>query len=73
MPFQLGPEVDSYRLTYSYYFGGDAGDALMDMTLVTIPATNSTHLTMACSSVHLTKTTTSSMKTVPCRKGLAGG
>uniref|UniRef100_A0A8C2PW19 Fibrinogen gamma chain n=1 Tax=Cyprinus carpio TaxID=7962 RepID=A0A8C2PW19_CYPCA len=23
----LGPEVDSYRLTYSYYFGGDAGDA----------------------------------------------
>ena len=25
--FKLGPEVDSYRLTYSYYFGGDAGDA----------------------------------------------
>ncbi|KAF4118796.1 fibrinogen gamma chain [Onychostoma macrolepis] len=25
--FKLGPEVDAYRLTYSYYFGGDAGDA----------------------------------------------
>ncbi|GAA6234982.1 fibrinogen gamma chain-like [Lates japonicus] len=25
--FRLGPEVDMYRLTYGYYFGGDAGDA----------------------------------------------
>lgn len=25
--FKLGPEVDQYRLTYAYYFGGDAGDA----------------------------------------------
>ncbi|TRY68201.1 hypothetical protein DNTS_025757 [Danionella cerebrum] len=25
--FKLGPEVDEYRLTYAYYFGGDAGDA----------------------------------------------
>ncbi|RXN06610.1 fibrinogen gamma chain-like protein [Labeo rohita] len=25
--FKLGPEVDAYRLTYAYYFGGDAGDA----------------------------------------------
>ncbi|XP_048053189.1 fibrinogen gamma chain [Megalobrama amblycephala] len=25
--FKLGPEVDFYRLTYAYYFGGDAGDA----------------------------------------------
>ncbi|XP_053475302.1 fibrinogen gamma chain [Ictalurus furcatus] len=25
--FKLGPEVDQYRLTYTYYFGGDAGDA----------------------------------------------
>lgn len=46
---------------------------LMVMTLATIPVTNSTHLTMACSSVHLTKTTTSSTNTVPLRKGPAGG
>uniref|UniRef100_A0A4W5RH59 Fibrinogen gamma chain n=1 Tax=Hucho hucho TaxID=62062 RepID=A0A4W5RH59_9TELE len=25
--FKVGPEVDMYRLTYAYYFGGDAGDA----------------------------------------------
>uniref|UniRef100_A0A8C1W587 Fibrinogen gamma chain n=2 Tax=Cyprinus carpio TaxID=7962 RepID=A0A8C1W587_CYPCA len=25
--FKLGPEVDAYRLTYAYYYGGDAGDA----------------------------------------------
>ncbi|XP_059199174.1 fibrinogen gamma chain [Centropristis striata] len=25
--FRVGPEVDMYRLTYGYYFGGDAGDA----------------------------------------------
>ncbi|KAK2817249.1 hypothetical protein Q5P01_025440 [Channa striata] len=25
--FRLGPEADMYRLTYGYYFGGDAGDA----------------------------------------------
>ncbi|XP_029915520.1 fibrinogen gamma chain [Myripristis murdjan] len=25
--FRVGPEVDMYRLTYAYYFGGDAGDA----------------------------------------------
>lgn len=25
--FQVAPEVDMYRLTYGYYFGGDAGDA----------------------------------------------
>lgn len=25
--FKVGPEVDAYRLTYAYYFGGDAGDA----------------------------------------------
>ncbi|XP_053346874.1 fibrinogen gamma chain [Clarias gariepinus] len=25
--FKVGPEVDNYRLTYAYYFGGDAGDA----------------------------------------------
>ncbi|XP_060772005.1 fibrinogen gamma chain [Neoarius graeffei] len=25
--FRLGPEADKYRLTYAYYFGGDAGDA----------------------------------------------
>ncbi|XP_051993278.1 fibrinogen gamma chain [Xyrauchen texanus] len=25
--FKIGPEVDSYRLTYAYYSGGDAGDA----------------------------------------------
>ncbi|ROL53147.1 Fibrinogen gamma chain [Anabarilius grahami] len=25
--FKLGPEVDAYRLTYAYFFGGDAGDA----------------------------------------------
>ncbi|XP_061575149.1 fibrinogen gamma chain [Cololabis saira] len=25
--FRVGPEVDSYRMTYGYYFGGDAGDA----------------------------------------------
>lgn len=46
---------------------------LMVMTLVMTPVTNSTHLTMACSSVRLTKTMTSSQNTVPCRKGPAGG
>ncbi|KAF3687852.1 Fibrinogen gamma chain Precursor [Channa argus] len=25
--FRLGPEADMYRLTYSFYLGGDAGDA----------------------------------------------
>ncbi|XP_061686938.1 fibrinogen gamma chain [Syngnathoides biaculeatus] len=25
--FRVGPEADMYRLTYGYYFGGDAGDA----------------------------------------------
>ncbi|XP_070712506.1 fibrinogen gamma chain-like [Pempheris klunzingeri] len=25
--FRVGPEIDKYRLTYGYYFGGDAGDA----------------------------------------------
>ncbi|XP_049901365.1 fibrinogen gamma chain [Epinephelus moara] len=25
--FRVGPEIDSYRMTYGYYFGGDAGDA----------------------------------------------
>ncbi|XP_076001569.1 fibrinogen gamma chain [Genypterus blacodes] len=25
--FRVGPEADMYRLTYAYYFGGDAGDA----------------------------------------------
>ncbi|KAL1023582.1 hypothetical protein UPYG_G00043140 [Umbra pygmaea] len=25
--FKVGPEVDKYRLTYAYYYGGDAGDA----------------------------------------------
>ncbi|MCJ8750115.1 hypothetical protein PDJAM_G00258960 [Pangasius djambal] len=25
--FKVGPEVDQYRLTYGYYFGGNAGDA----------------------------------------------
>ncbi|KAM4585272.1 fibrinogen gamma chain [Odontesthes bonariensis] len=25
--FRLGPEIDMYRLTYGYYYGGDAGDA----------------------------------------------
>merc|ERR550519_167962 len=25
--FRLGAEIDMYRLTYAYYFGGDAGDA----------------------------------------------
>lgn len=25
--FRVGPEMDKYRLTYGYYFGGDAGDA----------------------------------------------
>ncbi|KAM6940360.1 fibrinogen gamma chain [Xenentodon cancila] len=25
--FRVGPEVDMYRMTYGYYFGGDAGDA----------------------------------------------
>ncbi|XP_070774356.1 fibrinogen gamma chain [Enoplosus armatus] len=25
--FRVGPEIDMYRLTYGYYFGGDAGDA----------------------------------------------
>nr|XP_020470017.1 fibrinogen gamma chain [Monopterus albus] len=25
--FRVGPEADKYRLTYAYYFGGDAGDA----------------------------------------------
>ncbi|KAK6493328.1 fibrinogen gamma chain [Huso huso] len=25
--FKVGPEADMYRLTYAYYFGGDAGDA----------------------------------------------
>ncbi|XP_036438885.1 fibrinogen gamma chain [Colossoma macropomum] len=25
--FKVGPEADKYRLTYAYYFGGDAGDA----------------------------------------------
>ncbi|XP_034744467.1 fibrinogen gamma chain [Etheostoma cragini] len=25
--FRVAPEVDKYRLTYGYYFGGDAGDA----------------------------------------------
>lgn len=25
--FKIGPEIDAYRLTYAYYFGGDAGDA----------------------------------------------
>lgn len=25
--FKVGPEIDKYRLTYAYYFGGDAGDA----------------------------------------------
>lgn len=25
--FKVGPEADQYRLTYAYYFGGDAGDA----------------------------------------------
>ncbi|KAM3864773.1 fibrinogen gamma chain [Diretmus argenteus] len=25
--FRVGPEIDMYRLTYAYYFGGDAGDA----------------------------------------------
>ena len=25
--FRVGPEIDHYRLTYGYYFGGDAGDA----------------------------------------------
>ncbi|XP_029529479.1 fibrinogen gamma chain-like [Oncorhynchus nerka] len=25
--FKVGPEVDMYRLTYAFYFGGDAGDA----------------------------------------------
>nr|XP_055061346.1 fibrinogen gamma chain-like [Misgurnus anguillicaudatus] len=25
--FKIGPEIDSYRLTYAYYHGGDAGDA----------------------------------------------
>ncbi|KAG9344077.1 hypothetical protein JZ751_012557 [Albula glossodonta] len=25
--FKVGPEADMYRLTYAYYYGGDAGDA----------------------------------------------
>lgn len=25
--FRIGSEADKYRLTYGYYFGGDAGDA----------------------------------------------
>ncbi|MBN3287258.1 FIBG protein, partial [Polyodon spathula] len=25
--FKVGPEADMYRLTYAYYFGGEAGDA----------------------------------------------
>lgn len=25
--FKIGPEIDSYRLTYAYYHAGDAGDA----------------------------------------------
>ncbi|XP_047435527.1 fibrinogen gamma chain [Mugil cephalus] len=25
--FRVGPEIDMYRMTYGYYFGGDAGDA----------------------------------------------
>ncbi|XP_033985127.1 fibrinogen gamma chain [Trematomus bernacchii] len=25
--FKVNPEIDMYRLTYGYYFGGDAGDA----------------------------------------------
>ncbi|GAA6070900.1 fibrinogen gamma chain, partial [Tachysurus ichikawai] len=25
--FKVGPEVDQYRLTYAYYYGGEAGDA----------------------------------------------
>ena len=25
--FKVGSEADKYRLTYGYYFGGDAGDA----------------------------------------------
>ncbi|XP_045904188.1 fibrinogen gamma chain-like isoform X2 [Micropterus dolomieu] len=25
--FRVGPEIDMYRLTYGFYFGGDAGDA----------------------------------------------
>ncbi|XP_066518125.1 fibrinogen gamma chain [Hoplias malabaricus] len=25
--FKVSPEVDKYRLTYAYYYGGDAGDA----------------------------------------------
>lgn len=25
--FSVGTEADKYRLTYAYYFGGDAGDA----------------------------------------------
>ena len=25
--FRVGPEQDKYRLTYGYYFAGDAGDA----------------------------------------------
>ncbi|KAI1883681.1 hypothetical protein AGOR_G00234060 [Albula goreensis] len=25
--FKVGPEADQYRLTYAYYYGGDAGDA----------------------------------------------
>ncbi|XP_005929302.1 fibrinogen gamma chain [Haplochromis burtoni] len=25
--FRVGPEIDMYRMTYGFYFGGDAGDA----------------------------------------------
>ncbi|XP_041838030.1 fibrinogen gamma chain [Melanotaenia boesemani] len=31
--FRLGPEIDMYRLTYGYYYGGNAGDAFDGVAL----------------------------------------